>query len=290
MPPIADLTTLTHVRRTLLQRHITDVNDDVDDDLLTRYITGASALIASHTQRSFTPYRAARLQDYYSVYDLNLDADLLEVLAVTNGNGAAIDLAHIRTQPANDTPKWRLSLSRGSGTVFTWENEPEQALEVEGVWGYHTDYPSAWVDTLADVPGGGITSSATSMTTPDATGMNAYGAPRFEVGGLYRINDEFIKVVDIAFGVDPAADTLTIRRAQSGTSAAAHNAGADIKHWQVLPDIEWQATRLVVWAYQRRDTVQSVEFIDSSVVLRDETLRDIFAKLDRYQSKRIHVA
>lgn len=288
MPPTADLTTLTHVRRTLLQRHITDNNDDIDDDLLKRFITEASALIHRTTERSFTPYRAARVQDFYANYDLNLDADLLHVLAVTNGNGAAIDLAAIRTQPANDYPKWRLSLSRGSGVVFTWEHEREQAIEVEGIWGYHTDYPSAWVDTLAVLPDEGLDSSATSFTTSDAAGLNANGAPRFEVGQILKIEDEFIRVVGLTFA-EEGDDTVTIRRAQLGTTAAAHSAGTSIESWQVLPDIEWQATRLVVWAYQHRDTVQSVEFIDSNVVLRDETIRDIFSRLERYQPKRIYV-
>lgn len=286
MPPQFDLTTLTNVRRTILQQNISSTEDDDDDDLLKRFITQASALAHRRSGRTFVPYLDLRLLDFYSSYHLNLDTDLLVATAITNGNGETISLSDIRYMPGNETPKWRISCKRSSGTVFEWQDDPEQAIEVTGIWGYHTDYDHAWVDTLIDVPADDLASGATSVIVSSVTGLDNQGQQAFEVGGLYRIDSEFIKVVDIATG----SNTLTIRRAQLGTSAAAHLEGADIERWQVLPDVEWLVTRLVTWAYQHRDTVNSIEFLDSNVTLRDETIRDIFAGLDAYKPLEIGVA
>ncbi len=283
MPPQFDLTTLTNVRRTLLQQNITSVSDNSDDDLLKRFIAQASAVALRRSGRSFVPYLDTRLLDFYSSYHLNLDADLLEATAITNGNGESISLSDVRYLPANETPKWRISCKRSSGTTFQWQDDPEQAIEVTGIWGYHTDYANAWVDTLAVIPAGDLSSSATTTTTPDAAALDAHGQPAFEVGGLYRIDSEFVKVVGVTLQTDPTPDDLTIRRAQLGTTAAAHSAGAAIERWQVLPGMEQLVVRLVTWSYQHRDTVNSLEFLDTGVVLQDKSIRDIFNGLDNYR-------
>lgn len=290
MLPHGDYTTLTYVRRALLQQNITSNASDDDDDLLKRLITAASRQVTTLTQRVFTPVVMTRLHDWQDYRVCDLDADLLELTALTNGNGDTISTAHVLLLSANETPKWRLQLKRSSGVSFTYDDDPEQALEIEGVWGYHENYSSAWVDTLAVVPVGNLSSGATTMTTPAADGMDASGRTRFEVGGLYRIDEEYIKVVGITFGTDPAEDTLTIRRAQLGTVAAAHAAGAAVECWRVLEDVEWQTTRLVIWAYKRGDAVTSVEFLDTNVTLKDDTLKDIVTRLVDYQPKRIRVA
>lgn len=286
MPPQFDLTTLTNVRRTLLQQNITSVSDDDDDDMLKRFITQASALAHRRSGRTFVPYIDSRPIDFYSAYHLNLDADLLAATTITNGNGNGISLSDIRYEPGNETPKWRISCKRSSGTTFQWQDDPEQAIEVAGIWGYHSDYANAWVDSLVDVPAGDLASDATTVIVSSVTGLDNQGQQAFEVGGLYRINSEFIKVV----AIDTGTKTLTIRRAQLDSTAAAHSEGDAIERWQVLPDVEWLVTRLVTWAYQHRDTVNSIEFLDTNVALRDDSIRDIFAGLDAYQRLSIGVA
>jgi len=281
MPPQFDLTTLTNVRLTLFQQNITSTDDDDDDPLLKRFIAQASSLAHRRSGRTFVPYLDTRLLDYYSSYHLNLDTDLLVATAITNGNGDSISLSDIRYEPGNETPKWRISCKRSSGTIFQWQDDPEQAIEVTGIWGYHTDYGNAWIDTLIDVPAGDLASGATSVIVSSVTDLDNQGHQAFEVGGLYRIDSEYIKVV----AIDTGTKTLTLRRAQLGTTAAEHLEGASIERWQMLPDVEWLVTRLVTWAYQHRDTVNSIEFLDTNVTLRDETIRDIFAGIDGYQRK-----
>lgn len=282
--PHGDFTTLTAVRLAVLQQGVSSTIDTDDDALLKQYIAAASTLIARHTGRTFTPFYQARAHDYRDPYVLNLDTDLLELASLTNGDAASIATSAVLLLSANIYPKWRLKIKNSSGLAFTYQDDAEQALTVTGWWGYHSDYDRAFVNTLETVPVGDLASGATSFTATDADGLDALGRQRFEDGQLLRIDNELIKVV----GVNASTNVITIRRAQLGTTAAAHTAATAISSWRVLADVELQCQRLVLWAYKRRDSVQSITFLDTNVTLRDDTLREIFGILSNYQPVRVY--
>lgn len=285
MRPAADYTTFTQIQRAILKGSAVAT---VDDAFLKACISQASAMMTAHCNRVFVPFVAAftfdARGDHIGPYHLDVGEDLLEVSTLTNGDSAAIAGSAFVLRPSNGYPKWRVQLKQSSGITFTYADDWEDAISVAGVFGFHEDYPRAFGDTLENVPGGGLTSSATSFTASDADGLDDGGRQRFEVGQYLKMDSEVVKVV----GLNTTTNVIDIRRAQLGTSAAAHTAGVDILSYRPMPDIEKQCERLAVWLYQHRDSSGgAVQLLDGSVVLRDDTLRDIFAKLDRYRKVRI---
>lgn len=287
MRPTADYTTLTQIQRAILKGSAAVT---VDDAFLKQCITQASAMITAHCNRVFVPYASSftfdALGSHIGPFHLDMSEDLLDISTLANGDGATISGSAFVLRPSNVYPKWRVQLKQSSGITFTYSGDWEDAITLAGIFGFHEDYPRAFGDTLEDVPGGGLTSSATSFTAVDADGLDDAGRQRFEVGQYLKIDSEVVKVV----GLNTTTNVVDIRRAQLGTTAAAHSAGVSIFSYRQTPDIEKQCERLTVWLYQHRDSSGgTVQLLDGSVVLRDDTLKDIFAKLERYQRKAIRV-
>lgn len=279
-----DLTTLTNIRRIVLGTSDDSV-DTGDDALLQRHIASASAFIERHANRRFNLYYQARTHDYDDPVFLDLNEDLLELDSLTNGDAdsSSIATSDVLQMSANSTPKWQLKIKASASDNWTYSDDPEQAITVTGWWGYHTDYASALVDTLENVPAGDISAAATTFTATDVDGLDTFGRQRFEVGCLIRIEDELIKVV----GRNTSTQALTIRRAQQGTTAAAHSEGADIYVWRPLSEIEWLCERLTLWAYKHQDAVNAVTFLDTNITLTDRTINDLVNKIEQYQPVRV---
>jgi hypothetical protein len=79
----------------------------------------------------------------------------------------------------------------------------------------------------------GISNSATSMTVASGTGSALMGGVTLAAGNV----DTFTVALDvdtqneeIVYVTNVSSDTLTIVRAQAGTSAISHTAGASVKH------------------------------------------------------------
>lgn len=287
MRPTADYTTFTQIQRAILKGSTVAT---VDDAFLKSCITQASAMMTAHCNRVFVPFVSSFTFDargqHVGPYHLDVSEDLLEVSALTNGDGAAIAGSAFVLRPSNVFPKWRVHLKQSSGIAFTYSDDWEDAITLSGTFGFHEDYPRAFGDTLEDVPGGGLSGSASSFTATDADDLDDTGRQRFEIGQYLKIDSEVVKVV----GLNATTNVVDIRRAQLGTTAAAHSAGVSILSYRQTPDIEKQCERLTVWLYQHRDSSGgTVQLLDGSVVLRDDTLRDIFAKLDHYRKVRIQV-
>lgn len=91
----------------------------------------------------------------------------------------------------------------------------------------------------------GISNSATSMTVATGTGSALLGGVTLAAGNV----DQFIVALDpdtineeIVFITAVAADTFTIVRGQSGTSAISHSGGATVKHVLVSDDLNFYTT------------------------------------------------
>jgi hypothetical protein len=79
----------------------------------------------------------------------------------------------------------------------------------------------------------GISNSATSMTVASGTGSALMGGVTLAAGNV----DTFTVALDvdtqneeIVYVTNVSGDSLTIVRAQAGTSAISHTAGASVKH------------------------------------------------------------
>jgi hypothetical protein len=88
----------------------------------------------------------------------------------------------------------------------------------------------------------GISNSATSMTVASGTGSALMGGVTLAAGNV----DIFTVALDvdtqneeIVYITNVSSDTFTIVRAQAGTSAIAHTAGASVKHVLTSSDLDY---------------------------------------------------
>ena len=209
-----------------LRQHLSLAADDAsaDDDLL-RSLQEASHYIESATQRRYCPRLATLRADIDTARrsEIILPDDLLELQKISDQSGE-IDRGRIRRLPQEaDLPASILQIQGGIAG----------ALSIRGIWSWHDRWTTAWrgsEDTLS----GAIDADATLLGVADATGLDATGAsPRFQVGHLLRIADEYLRVIDI----DSAGNRLTVLRGVNGTTASAHINGLEIDIYAPPPTI-----------------------------------------------------
>ncbi len=237
--------TLTQLRERL---RIAD-GDTGDDTRLLAALRRATAQMDRYTARRFAPVVQTRRHAYQKPYRLRLDLDLLELLSLTNGDGTAIDPASVQLLPVGDGPKSAILLDP-AGEPFVFQTRREGAIQVRGIWGWHDAWSEAWRDSADTVQDASLSASAGTITVSDADGTDSSGlAPRFQVGGLLRIEDEYLHVI----GVDAAANTLTVIRGVRGTTASSHAQGTAIEVYIPPGDVVALCLRWAVWLYQQED-------------------------------------
>ena len=99
-------------------------------------------------------------------------------------------------------------------------------------------YSSISIDTT--LAGGGISSSATSMTVATGTGNSLMGGITLTAGDIFTVAIDVDTVnEEIVYITAQTGDTFTITRAQAGSSAVSHAAGATIQHVLSSSDLNW---------------------------------------------------
>jgi hypothetical protein len=238
--------TLYHLQRRL------GIEPGAEDARLLAALQAASAQIERLTGRRFCP-RAATIEHSINPRqrtELLLDDDLLQLEALVS-DGDAAPLENVLTLPDGDGPAGALRLT--SGRVFTWSETPIRSAAVTGIWGWHDDWPRAW-KASGDELQAAIDAETTMLPVADADGADAEGeSPRFQVGHLLRIGAEYVRV--LAVTVEPEGDdTLTVLRGVQGTTAAAHDPGAEIDSYRPAPDVAMLALRWAAWLYREPDS------------------------------------
>lgn len=184
-----------------------------------------------------------------AVPSLILQDDLLDLVELTNGDGEEIVAGSYVLQPNRSTPYSVLKLRGGEQWRANEDGNIAGALSVTGLWGYHTDYENAFVDSLDTVLNNPLTAGGKTITIDDAGGVAAdLESPRFQVGQLLRIEDEFLYLVGVQ------DKSLTVVRGYNGTTAAAHAQGTKIEIYRPEGFIVQACERLVKWRYTQRDT------------------------------------
>ncbi len=238
--------TLTQLR----ERLNIPADDTADDGRLLAVLRQATAQIDRYTARRFAPAKQTRRFDYQSASHLRLDIDLLELLALTNGDGSAIDLDGVRLLPEGDGPKSAILLDPGAGVTFLYEVSPGGAIQVEGLWGAHDAWSEAWRDTSDAVQDDPLSADAATVTVADADGADAAGlAPRFQAGQLLRLEDEYLHVT----AVDATTNTVGVIRGVRGTAAASHAQDTPIEVYTPPQDVQALCLRWATWLYQQVD-------------------------------------
>ena len=255
-----------------------------DDDLLLELLRAASRLIEGYAARRFYPRHQTRTYTVQRADVLLLDDDLLELQALTNGDGQPIPLAAVHAQPAGRVAS-RLVLDRGQA-VFTHSGAPTDALAVQGIWGFHPFWEEAWPTSGDSVQNAPLTADAAALnvTDADAPDVRGYGA-RFAVGQLLRIGDEYLHVL----AVDTAANVLTVARGVNGTQATEHVQGTPIDVYSVLDDVRSACLRLASWLYRQPDAgfVQVGGGLSGRLVVPPALPNDVQAILTPYVRVRV---
>jgi hypothetical protein len=96
--------------------------------------------------------------------------------------------------------------------------------------------------SVATTLAAGISNSATTMTVATGTGSALMGGVTLAPGNV----DIFTVAIDvdtqneeIVYVTNVSSDTLTIVRAQAGTSGITHTAGASVKHVLTSSDLDY---------------------------------------------------
>ena len=246
-------------------------NNNSDNELLLSFITKASRSIDTFTQRKFYPRLETRFYDYVESRRVKLDEDLLSLSALKYQNGACTMPSSVMWLGLGDDwnvrPYNRIVLNKYSGSLLNFIGTPQRAIEVTGIWGYHENYDSAWIDTGTSLAAA-YTASAGSISlagagsvgtgASDATGH----APRISPGDLLKIGDQFFAVTG---GTGSGNGTALVIPYINGTNTASfapggsHASGASIAKYSPEPDIEYSALRLAAWTYGQKDTPYEVK-------------------------------
>jgi len=116
-----------------------------DDALIGSLVTRASNLIDDHCGRWFAAQTLTRKFDAVGGHItgklLLLDADLLTVTSIVNGDGASISGGSYILRPANWPPYFGISLKQSSGLRWNYLTDPEEAITISGTWGYSATAP-----------------------------------------------------------------------------------------------------------------------------------------------------
>jgi len=214
------IATLDDMRR-LLNLSATDTAED--DDLLQR-LGAASQLIESLTQRRYCPRLKARdiSLDHAGQRELILPDDLLELRSLSV-EGVVQDLANYRLLPDDrDAPASVLQVVESATVGFG--DDHASSVSIEGIWGWHDRWTEAWRASGESLRGPTLDAAADAVAVSDAAGSSQDGRPRFQVGQLLRIDDEYLRVT----AIDSENNRLSVLRGVQGTAAAAHRPGASI--------------------------------------------------------------
>jgi hypothetical protein len=225
-----------------------------------RAVTVRMRAILWHTD--FLPIRQTRYFDPRPIFAggkthghrLMLDYNLLEALTVVDGSGTTLAASDYVLYPFVGTPKTEIHLD---DVADRWQYPAsglyENAIAVTGIWGHHTDYANAWI--RVDALTASVTATATTFTVSSPSAADLFGrAPRLSPGMLLRVDDEYMALLAVS------GTTLTVRRAQNGTLAAAHASGTDVYVWETEAPIALAAARWASYIVKRRG-----EFADSEL-------------------------
>ncbi len=229
-----------------------DTTFTTDDALLTRLIIDGEKWAEQAMKRAARPVIETRTFDYCDPYDLYFDDDLLELVTVTNGDSVAVTLTDLVYIPRHLYPKFGISFKIGATTVWTYSTSPEDAISIKAAWGYHDDWARAWVNSLDEVEdAAGINNSITTITVTNVDGANIdTDSPRFSAGMLIKVESEWMEVTA---ATNAATDTLTVKRAALGSTAATHAKDTPIYTFAPARNVVGALLAYCHWRYNQKN-------------------------------------
>lgn len=227
-----------------LRQHLAfPASETAEDARLLAALEAASESIERRTRRRFVP-RVATLGhdvDLRNAAELLLRDDLLELWSITHGMDESIALEDVLSLPGG-----ALRLLHGEG--FRYVDSPRQAVQVTGLWGFHSERTSAWQDSGDTVQNAPFSAPSVALQVTDVLSSGA--VPRFQVGHLLRIGQELLCVL----AIHEDTQTLTVARGAHGSTAAEHAQGSAITVFRPARDVLLLALRWATWLYKEADS------------------------------------
>jgi hypothetical protein len=116
------------------------ISTTTDDALLYELVLRAQKSIEKRTGRVFeVPADTTRYLDAAADVVgrlLLLRAEYARLTSITNGDGVAVAASDYVTEPRNGTPFYAVTLKGSAGLVWTYTDDPENAITVVGRAGY----------------------------------------------------------------------------------------------------------------------------------------------------------
>lgn len=246
-------------------------NSTVDDAKLManiREVSGRIDRVFQQRRPMFFPWIESRqivvdsdtvntLQNTIRIHD-----NLLALVSVSLGDSALTINTDVELWPSLQSPAHNLRLMDRARSWYADCSGGTKPLivTINGVWGFHRDYPNAWL--AVDVSAAIATTSATTFTVADVDGLDEYNrTPRISAGNLIQIDDELMDVVK----TDTGTNTVTVRRGVHGSTAATHLVNAVVKVWQVEEPVKRACERQAAFMYARRGAYESATITDIGV-------------------------
>jgi hypothetical protein len=252
------------------------LDEGADDERLWVALQAASVLVERMTGRTFTPHVGTRDHSVHRIDPsvLLLDDDLLEIDSFTTNDGNDIPTSDVMLVPPREPAGLLLLIN---GRALTWQDTPIGAATVGGVWGWHDDWSKAWRmsgDSVQDIA---LSESDAEISVSDANAADSLNeAPRFQVGHLLKISDEYLRVLGVTINA-MSDDMLTVQRGVNGTTATAHAQSTPIFTYQPPADIDALVLRFAGWLYKEPDQ-RAGGIIPASIARQIESLRRISVK------------
>lgn len=259
--------TLAEARAELKATTTTD-----DAKLYTHLRTVSARIDREFSQRRplFVPFIEAR-QIRVTPASINSDDNVLYIgqnllaLTAASVNGTALVVGTtVEAWPTLTSPVRALRLMDWSNSWYSYcttEGTPLFA-SVTGVWGFHRDYPNAWlsVDTLAAAI---VSAAATTFTVANVDGSDPYGrTPRISAGNLLKVDDEYMEVVS----TNISTNVVTVIRGVNGSTAATHVISSAVSVWQVEEPVKRACARWAAFLYARMGAYESSAITDIGII------------------------
>lgn len=219
--------------------------ETVDDALLLREIRETSRQIDNLCNKKFWPRYETLSFDVPGSRQLDFDDWLISATTLTNGNGDVIAASDYNLIPYNKPPYYALRTKENSNIV--WENDSsnnsEGVITLAGLWGFAREHVSGWESTGGTLAAAIATTTATSFTCTTGT---------VRAGMLLRIagGNEILYASAVTTA---ASDTVTVERAQNGSTAATYSLGATIEYWTPGSEIEGLCARAAYGYYKAKN-------------------------------------
>jgi hypothetical protein len=232
--------TLADYKAYVTARGQTTTTDATDDVVIDGLLDSASRFIDDETGRVFYPYVQTRYYDVPDSRELCLDEDLLEVLALVNGDGTTITSSDYFLVPKNIYPAYAIKLNDISSFLWTLSNlsSMENAISVDAIWAFRQNYSrDGWKV-------GTTTTEALDLTE---TEFDVTASTLFSAGQIIRYGNELGIVSSTASG-----KINVVSRGDNGSTAAAHDSGITVYIWQPEQGAKNAVLEMANSAYNRR--------------------------------------